>query len=77
MNNDINDHITFHLQSSSQDGGMRLGSLTVHNQQTIKTPHYVAISSRGCVPHVTQDNLYRRTGVCGMHVALEDCEPLR
>lgn len=77
MDSDNNESIIFHVQSPLEAAGARVGSLTVHNQQTIKTPHYIAISSRGCVPHVTQDNLCRRTGVCGMHVALEDCEPPR
>ncbi|KAG9813886.1 queuine tRNA-ribosyltransferase, partial [Aureobasidium melanogenum] len=38
----------------------------------IKTPHYLALASRGAVPHLTQDNVTKHTNICGAYMAAED-----
>jgi queuine tRNA-ribosyltransferase subunit QTRTD1 len=54
--------------------GPRLGTVALKNRATLQTPHYIALSSRGAVPHISQDVMRKHTNVKGIHVALEDCE---
>ena len=60
--------------SNRLSAGARLGRLSFEGRRTIDTPHYVAITSRGVIPHVTPDVLAQHTGVKAAYVALEDCE---
>ncbi|KAK4981847.1 hypothetical protein LTR66_009660 [Elasticomyces elasticus] len=61
------------LKNSSKEGlGPRLGRLALQGRHAIDTPHYLAITSRGAVPHVSQDNFTRHTAINGVYVALED-----
>lgn len=59
---------------ASPDCVLRLGRLSIKNRNTIDTPNYFAVSSRGCVPHISQDMAQSNTGIKGIYVALEDCE---
>ena len=52
----------------------RLGRLSFQNRVPIDTPHYVAVSSRGAVPHLSQDMMRDNTNISAMYTALEDCE---
>lgn len=52
----------------------RLGRLALRGRASMETPHYVAISSRGVVPHLSQDMMRENTTTKGMYAALEDCE---
>lgn len=52
----------------------RLGVLRCAGRKTTNTPHYVAITSRGSVPHVTPDMVEDEMDVRGVYVALEDCK---
>ena len=58
----------------SGDNELRLGTLSCHGRVAIQTPHYVAITSRGAVPHLSQDMMRDNTAIKGIYVALEDCE---
>ena len=62
------------LRQAREHCKTRLGRLTVPHRSPIETPHYVAITSRGAVPHISQDLMRQHTGVQGVYVALEDCE---
>ena len=53
----------------------RLGELFHPNRIPIETPHYIALSSRGAVPHLSQDMMRSSTSIKGIYAALEDCEP--
>lgn len=53
--------------------GARLGQLTVHNRPVIQTPHYIVPTSRGAIPHLSQDNLQKHTRISAAYVSLEDC----
>lgn len=57
-----------------RDCSQRLGLLSLPGRQPIDTPHYFAVSSRGCVPHLSQDMMKGNTGIKGIYAALEDCE---
>ena len=52
----------------------RLGTLIIPRRKPIQTPHFIALTSRGVVPHISQDTLRDNTKVKGVYLALEDCE---
>lgn len=52
--------------------GARLGQL-ITRAGKIQTPNFIAPSSRGVVPHLSQDNLRDHTKIPGVYVATEDC----
>ena len=58
----------------SNHDGARLGRLTLSGRVAMDTPHYVAVSSRGTVPHISQDMMRDNTQIRSMYTALEDCE---
>ncbi|GAB7364267.1 hypothetical protein MBLNU230_g4815t1 [Neophaeotheca triangularis] len=60
------------LKSTPNSMGPRLGQLTFPNRPPIETPNYLALTSRGTVPHLTQDNLNRSTAIPGVYAGLED-----
>jgi queuine tRNA-ribosyltransferase len=55
--------------------GPRLGQLTVQGRSKLETPNFLAISSRGVVPHMTPDVIAASSQIGGVHMALEDCKP--
>jgi hypothetical protein len=56
--------------------GPRLGRLRIQGRKDLETPGFMAISSRGVVPHISPDVLAANTQVGGVHIALEDCKSL-
>jgi queuine tRNA-ribosyltransferase subunit QTRTD1 len=68
----------FKVTTSSTSSAVRTGVLSLPNRQSIKTPHYLALASRGAIPHLTQDNVAKHTNIRGAYMAAEDCMfPLR
>lgn len=61
-------------KASSSASAARLGLLKLPNRNQIPTPHYLALGSRGAIPHLTQDNLAKHTDIRGVYMAVEDCE---
>lgn len=61
------------LKTSVGGAGARLGRLSLPNRVPVQTPSYVAVTSRGTVPHLTTDNLERHTSIESAYMALEDC----
>lgn len=53
--------------------GLRLGQLTIQGRPAIATPALIACTSRGVIPHVTQDVLSKLTCVAAVYIGLEDC----
>lgn len=53
--------------------GPRLGRLAVKSRQDLDTPNFLAVSSRGVVPHLTPDVISAHSRIGGVHMALEDC----
>lgn len=67
--------MSFNLLSPQVDEDEpRLGHLAFKCRAPIDTPHYVAVSSRGAVPHLSQDMMRDNTKINAMYTALEDCE---
>lgn len=54
--------------------GARVGQLLRNGRTAIETPHYIATTSRGVVPHVSPDVLAKSTAVSAVYIPLEDCE---
>ncbi len=63
----------FSIIKTSGTIGPRLGCLRLAGRQVLETPHFLAITSRGVVPHITQDSFAGATGISGVYVPLEDC----
>jgi queuine tRNA-ribosyltransferase subunit QTRTD1 len=51
----------------------RLGRLSLPGRRPILTPGFIGNTSRGVVPHISQDNFRKCVGLDGVYVALEDC----
>ncbi|KAL8656333.1 MAG: hypothetical protein Q9210_000323 [Variospora velana] len=63
----------FDLSEVSSSGCiLRRGRLSLKGREPIDTPCYLPPSSRGCVPHITQDTARSNTGIKGIYIALED-----
>ncbi|ROT39270.1 tRNA-guanine transglycosylase [Sodiomyces alkalinus F11] len=61
------------LKDALTDGlAARLGRLSLPRRRPIETPNFIAVASRGVVPHLTPDNITRHTSFGGAHMALED-----
>ncbi|KAL1877110.1 hypothetical protein VTK73DRAFT_8847 [Phialemonium thermophilum] len=58
--------------SATQGTAARLGRLALPQRKAIDTPDFVAVTSRGAVPHITPDNLSRHVNAAGAYIALED-----
>ena len=52
----------------------RLGQLLSYGRPPIHTPHYVAATSRGVVPHLSQDVFQKHTDIRAVYMGLEDCK---
>lgn len=52
----------------------RLGLLAVKDRKVLETPNFVAVTSRGVVPHMTPDVIAASSRIGGVHMALEDCK---
>jgi queuine tRNA-ribosyltransferase len=65
--------LEFTLLKTSGSLAPRLGRLSFPGRKSIVTPALVGNTSRGVIPHVSQDNFRRSADVGGVYVALEDC----
>lgn len=61
--------------SSEELTAARLGRLSLKDRNQIETPNFLAVTSRGVVPHLTPDVVQEQTQFGGVHLALEDCKP--
>lgn len=52
----------------------RLGCLSLPKRKSISTPNFVGNTSRGIIPHISQDNFSKSLNLNGVYVALEDCK---
>lgn len=55
----------------------RLGKLSIAERIDVETPNFLAVSSRGVIPHMTPDVIAATSKIGGIHMALEDCELTR
>lgn len=54
--------------------GPRIGRLRVEGRHELETPNFLALTSRGVVPHMTPDVVTATRDIKGVYMALEDCE---
>jgi len=64
----------FSLISTTARNGPRLGKLSLPTKSSIHTPHYVGNTSRGAIPHLTQDMQCTNSTIKALYMALEDCK---
>ena len=62
------------LKAGLGDGTARLGRLVFAGRAAVETPTYIAVTSRGAIPHLTPDNVSKHMSVGGVYMALEDCK---
>jgi hypothetical protein len=51
----------------------RVGKLAIPGRQTISTPHFVALTTRGAVSHIAHDVVKKETAINSLYIGLEDC----
>lgn len=54
--------------------GPRLGRIALKGRRTLDTPNFLALTSRGVVPHISPDVVGEQTEFAGVYTAIEDCE---
>lgn len=62
------------VKSASNTLAPRLARLALPGREVIDTPHYIGLTSRGVIPHLSQDNFARLSSINGVYTPLEDCE---
>ena len=63
------------LTGALKDGvAARVGRLAFAGRLPIDTPNFMAVASRGAIPHLTPDNVGRHLQATGAYMALEDCK---
>ncbi|KAF2204417.1 tRNA-guanine transglycosylase family protein [Delitschia confertaspora ATCC 74209] len=62
----------FTLLNAAPGLAPRLGRLSYPGRKTLLTPLYLGNTSRGAVPHISQDNYQKHTRLNGVYVPLED-----
>ncbi|KAK6434580.1 hypothetical protein LTR95_009235 [Oleoguttula sp. CCFEE 5521] len=60
------------IKTSTNALGPRRARLALPGRRSIETPHYLGLTSRGVIPHVSQDNFDSLMDVSGVYIALED-----
>lgn len=65
--------VTFALSPAAPILAPRVGSLAIAGRKPLTTPHYLPLSSRGTMPHISHDVLRDHTALNSVYVGLEDC----
>jgi len=52
----------------------RLGRVSIPERTDVETPNFLAVGSRGVIPHMTPDVITASSKIGGIHMALEDCK---
>ena len=63
------------LTSTTGDGSSkaRLGELAFAGKDAIETPNFLAVTSRGVMPHISPDAIPSQVTFPGVFTAVEDC----
>ena len=61
------------IKSTATTLSPRLARLSLPGRDVIETPHYLGLTSRGVIPHLSQDNFAQQSSISGVYAALEDC----
>ncbi|KAI2015857.1 hypothetical protein LOZ49_000442 [Ophidiomyces ophidiicola] len=67
--NEMHGHTLFNATSALAP---RLGRLCFPGRKSIQTPHYIPITSRGAMPHVSHDVMRDHVPTQSLYIALED-----
>jgi len=58
---------------ASDSDAARLGRVSLPGRKSLETPNFLALTSRGVVPHISPDVVGEQTDFCGIFTAIEDC----
>lgn len=61
-------------QGDFTKAGLRLGQLARRGGAEVATPTFIASTSRGIIPHITQDVMSKLIKVPAVYIGLEDCK---
>ena len=64
--------MSFSVVKNAVEGAARVGRLVIPKRQSLDTPNFFGMTSRGAVPHITPDNLARHTQLAGVYMPRED-----
>ena len=64
--------MSFSVVKNAVEGAARVGRLVIPKRQSLDTPNFFGMTSRGAAPHITPDNLARHTQLAGVYMPLED-----
>lgn len=67
------DMLDFTLLKTTGALAPRLGRLSLPRRKSILTPALIGNTSRGVIPHISQDTFAKSLDLNGVYVALEDC----
>jgi hypothetical protein len=65
--------IEFTLLKTAGALAPRLGRLSLAGRKTVLTPAFIGNTSRGVIPHISQDTFRKSVDVPGVYIPLEDC----
>lgn len=65
--------LEFALLKTAGSLAPRLGRLSVPERKSILTPGFIGNTSRGIIPHISQDNFQKSVDLGGVYVPFEDC----
>jgi queuine tRNA-ribosyltransferase subunit QTRTD1 len=65
--------IEFTLLKATGALAPRLGRLSLAGRKKMLTPGFVGNTSRGAIPHVSQDTFRKSVDLDGVYMPLEDC----
>ena len=65
--------LEFTLLKTAGSLAPRLGRLSVLGRNSVLTPGFIGNTSRGVIPHISQDNFQKSVDIGGVYVPLEDC----
>ncbi|KAF2646750.1 tRNA-guanine transglycosylase [Massarina eburnea CBS 473.64] len=64
--------LDFTILKSTGSLAPRLGRLSLPGRKTVLTPAFIGNTSRGAIPHISQDNFRKCGGLEGVYIPLED-----
>jgi queuine tRNA-ribosyltransferase len=50
-----------------------VGKFVIPGRKNVLTPHFVATTSRGAVPHLSHDVMRDHTSIGSLYAGVEDC----
>ena len=65
--------LSFVINSAAQRVGPRVGTLNLRGRSPLRTPNFLGNTSRGAIPHLSQDTQLEHSQITALYLAIEDC----